>query len=387
MEIGIALKTKHNEVAPNQFEYAAVFCDAGKAIDQNMVAMKILEEHFDKNGFTVLFHEKPFQEINGSGKHANWSLGFTDSNGKVINLFAPPSEKDPKKKEEETKLFRLFILITLSALKNHNALYFGSIAPPGNEIRLGGHEAPPRIISAFLGSTVNKIVDGVEAPEPANLKDKLPFLLQDTYQEDTDRNRTSSFPYAGNRFEFRALGSTQNAAWPMAIICATLASEMKKVEAKLYEGKTIDEVINELLEDTRSVRFDGNGYNKAWADEAEKRGLYVNKSWSAILEKLHKEVQVFEDIGACSKSEIQGKVNCSKELYCKTVELEAKTLCNLSQQKIIPRAMKYLQTLNSINTESRKISQYAKKYVDLLENSLEELEKLEVLSDKCDSCE
>lgn len=206
----------------------------------------------------------------------------------------------------------MFILITLSALKNHNALYFGSIAPPGNEIRLGGHEAPPRIISAFLGSTVNKIVDGVEAPEPANLKDKLPFLLQDTYQEDTDRNRTSSFPYAGNRFEFRALGSTQNAAWPMAIICATLASEMKKVEAKLYQGKTIDEVINELLEDTRSVRFDGNGYNKAWIDEAEKRGLYVNRSWSDILEKLHKEVQVFEDIGACSKSEIQGKVNCSK---------------------------------------------------------------------------
>ena len=301
MEIGIALKTKHNEVAPNQFEYAAVFCDAGKAIDQNLVAMKILEEHFDKKGFTVLFHEKPFQEINGSGKHANWSLGFTDSNGKVINLFAPPSEKDQSKKEEETKLFRLFILITLSALKHHNALYFGSISPPGNEIRLGGHEAPPRIISAFLGSTVNRIVDGEEAPEPLNLKDKLPFLLQDTHQEDTDRNRTSSFPYAGNRFEFRALGSTQNAAWPMAIICATLASEMKKVLTSLENGKSVDQIIKELVDETKSVRFDGDGYNKSWIEEAEKRGLYVNKSWSDILNRLDKEVKVFEEIGACSR--------------------------------------------------------------------------------------
>ena len=138
--------------------------------------------------------------------------------------------------------------MTLAALKNNNALFFGCIAPPGNEIRLGGHEAPPRIISAFLGSTVNAIVDGVAPPVTENLKKYMPFLYQDVYQEDTDRNRTSSFPYAGHRFEFRALGSSQNAAWPMAVIAATLASEMQKCCKQLDEGKSIDDIINNLVE-------------------------------------------------------------------------------------------------------------------------------------------
>jgi glutamine synthetase len=194
-------------------------------------------------------------EINGSGKHANWSLGYVDADGKVKNLFAVP------KKEEDVKLFQLFILITLSALKNHNALYFASVAPPGNEIRLGGHEAPPRIISAYLGATVNAIVDGVAPPVRKNLKENLPFLPEDIFQEDTDRNRTSAFPYTGQKFEFRALGSSQNAAWPMAVISATLAKEMQVVEQKIDQGATIDQLIEQLREDTRPVRFDGNGYS------------------------------------------------------------------------------------------------------------------------------
>jgi len=191
-------------------------------------------------------------------------------------LFSPPSEKDPKKQEEEVRLFRLFILLTLSALKNHSTLFFGAVAPPGNEIRLGGHEAPPRIISAFLGSTVGDIIDGKKPKEPANLKDNMPFLFQDVLQEDTDRNRTSSFPYAGHRFEFRALGSSQNAAWPMAVISATLSSEFQKVIKQLDEGKNTDDIINQLQKDTQAVRYDGNGYSQEWATEAKKRGLYVN---------------------------------------------------------------------------------------------------------------
>ncbi|MCB0369454.1 MAG: hypothetical protein KDD45_08395 [Bdellovibrionales bacterium] len=342
-----------------------------------MIAMQILKEQFQKNGYEVLFHEKPFIELNGSGKHANWSLGYVDRHGKVKNLFSPPHEKDPAKQKEENDLFRLFILLTLAALKNHNALFFGSIAPPGNEIRLGGHEAPPRIISAFLGSTVNAIVDGKPAPVKDNLKNHMPFLLQDVFQEDTDRNRTSSFPYAGHRFEFRALGSSQNAAWPMAVIAATLASEMNKAIAKLDQGKTIDEVINGLLEETRAVRYDGNGYSQDWAVEAKKRGLYVNESWPDILQRLHKEVNVFVEVGACTDREIQAKVNVMEEMYCKTVITEAKALLKLSHQKIIPRAMRYLSTLKT-GKESNKefIKSYATNFEDTLNQSLEALYKL-----------
>lgn len=249
-------------------------------------------------------------QLNGSGKHANWSIGYVDSNGAIKNLFSPPQEKDPKKQEEEVRLFRLFILLTLSALKNHSVLYFGAVSPPGNEIRLGGHEAPPRIISAFLGSTVGDIIDGKKPKEPESLKNNMPFLFQDVYQEDTDRNRTSSFPYAGHRFEFRALGSSQNAAWPMAVIAATLSSEFQKVIKQLEEGKNIDDIINQLHKDTQAVRYDGNGYSQEWAAEAKKRGLYVNESWPDILNRLHDAVKVFVDIGACREEEIQAKVNC-----------------------------------------------------------------------------
>ena len=242
MEIGIPFKTKHNEVAINQFELSAIFCEAGKAIDQNLMAMGIIREVFDKNGYTALLHEKPFIEINGSGKHANWSLGYVDDDGKVKNLFSVPS------KEEDKLLFQLFVLITLTALKKHNSLYFGSVAPPGNEVRLGGHEAPPRIISAFLGEAVNAIIDEVPLKPRKNLRTVLPFLEDDIYQEDSDRNRTSAFPYTGHKFEFRALGSSQNPAWPMAIICATLAKEMMVVEEKLKKGVSLKEIINELRE-------------------------------------------------------------------------------------------------------------------------------------------
>jgi glutamine synthetase len=377
LEVGIALKTKHNEVALNQFEYAAVYCDAGKAIDQNLIAMQILKEAFNKGEYQVLFHEKPFLELNGSGKHANWSLGYVDKDGKVKNLFSPPSSEDEKKYEEEKQLFRLFILITLAALKNHSALFFSSVAPPGNEIRLGGHEAPPRIISAYLGRTVGDIIDGKVPAPPENLKKYMPFLLQDVYQEDTDRNRTSSFPYAGHRFEFRALGSSQNAAWPMAVISATLASEMKKVIAQLEQGVAVEDIISKLRDETEPVRFDGDGYSHEWATEAKKRGLYVNESWPEVLEMMHKEVQVFVDVGACSNNEIQAKVEVEKERYIKTVDTEVKALLRLSHQKIIPRAMRHLETL-AVGSKSTLpfIKSYTENFETIFNKSLESLNKL-----------
>ena len=203
--------------------------------------MEILKETFDKYGYTVLLHEKPFREINGSGKHANWSLNFVDENNKLVNLFAVPKDHQDK------SLFRLFILLTLSALKNHNSLFLTSVAPPGNEIRLGGHQAPPRIISAYLGATVSAIVDNKAKPERKNLKEAIPFLQEDLYQEDTDRNRTSPFAYTGSKFQFRALGSSQNAGFPMAVIAATLADEFKNATRKLKEGVSLEDLISELI--------------------------------------------------------------------------------------------------------------------------------------------
>lgn len=265
----------------------------------------------------------------------------------------------------------------MSALKNHSALYFGCVAPPGNEIRLGGHEAPPRIISAFLGSTVGAIIDGKKPPEPDTLKNHMPFLFQDVFQEDTDRNRTSSFPYAGHRFEFRALGSSQNAAWPMAVIAATLSSEFQKVIKQLDEGKNIDDIINQLQKDTECVRYDGDGYSQDWAVEAKKRGLYVNESWPDILNRLSDAVKVFVDVGACREKEIQAKVNCEKDLYCKIVETEGRALLRMAHQKIIPRAVKYLQTLEyAQNSSHQYIKNYATEFSSVLNDSLEALEKL-----------
>lgn len=181
------------------------------------------------------------------------------------------------------ELFKLFVLITLAALKRNNALYFGAIAPPGNEIRLGGHQAPPRIISAYLGQTVSALIDGAKRPQKKNLREAVFSLPFDVDQEDTDRNRTSPYAYTGHKFEFRALGASQNAGFPMAVIAATLAKEFKLATEKLNNGVCLNEVITELHEYTQSVRFQDDGYSQEWAIEAKERGLYVNKEFIEIL--------------------------------------------------------------------------------------------------------
>ena len=209
----------------------------------------------DRYGLTCLLHEKPFLQINGSGKHANWSFGYVDNNGSVKNVFSLPKREKNDKYDEDVRLFRLFILIILAAVQKHNALYFGSVAVPGNEVRLGGHEAPPRVVSAYLGAAVSAVIDDTQAPGKINLKDVLPFLKEDVFQDDSDRNRTSAFAYTGHKFEFRALGSSQNPAWPIAVICATMAKEMMEVEKKLKNGVSVDEIINDLREETKKVRY------------------------------------------------------------------------------------------------------------------------------------
>jgi glutamine synthetase len=230
LELGVPVKTRHNEVAINQFEFCPLFLEAGKTIDQNMMLMEILKEAFARRGYEVLLHEKPFLNMNGSGKHHNWSLNYVDKDGKIVNLF-----KIPKAGQDPT-LFKLFVLINLAAVANNNKLYMGAIGTNGNELRLGGHEAPPRIISVFCGSAVSDVIDNKDPAKLLNLKETLPNVTYDLYQEDTDRNRTSPYAYTGNKFEVRAAGSSQNPSFIMATIAATIASEVNKVKARLDNG-------------------------------------------------------------------------------------------------------------------------------------------------------
>ena len=221
--------------------------------------MEVLKEAFARRGFEVLLHEKPFLNMNGSGKHHNWSLNYVDKEGKIVNLFKVP------KTDQDATLFKLFVLINLAAIANNAKLYMGAIGTNGNEMRLGGHEAPPRIISVFLGSAVSNVIDNKKAADLLNFKESLPNVAYDLYQEDTDRNRTSPYAYTGNKFEFRAVGSSQNPSFIMATIAATIASEVNKVKARLDNGETLDAIIADLHARTRNIRFDGNGYSAEWS--------------------------------------------------------------------------------------------------------------------------
>lgn len=218
--------------------------------------MEILKERFRDRGLVAHFYEKPFLHHNGSGKHANYSFNYVGDDGFLYNLFGNP------KSAEGRPLFRLFILIQLLAIKRHSRLYLTAVSVCGNELRLGGHEAPPRIISAFLGDSVSAIVDGTEVPIRGNLKEQLPNLPYDLLQEDTDRNRTSPYAYTGNKFEYRAVGSSQNVCFPMSVIAASMAEAIQIVIDRFDQGKTYDEIIQELITETKEIRFNGNGYSK-----------------------------------------------------------------------------------------------------------------------------
>lgn len=345
-EIGVPVKTRHKEVAINQFEFCPLFEDACKAIDHNMIMMEILREAFDRHGLVALFHEKPFNHLNGSGKHCNWSLNYIDEKGKPINIFKVPKQGTEKQKN----LFKMFVLLNMQAIVDYGKLYMSSISTHANELRLGGHEAPPRIISSFLGDAVTQILDDTSFNEVQNLKEKAGTRF-DVLQEDTDRNRTSPYAFAGNKFEFRAVGSSQNTSFPMAVIAATITKEIDNVLAKLDKGDSIEKVISELTETSRAARFEGNGYSQEWVEEAKKRGLYVNTDIAESIDNLKDDSGVFVEIGAADKEVMKAKHNNSTSLYIGTVALEERTLQVILSREFIPRAYSYAQTLSAVNVE------------------------------------
>ena len=352
LKLGIPLKTRHNEVAPNQFELAPVFEECNLANDHNLLVMALMRKISRKHGFRVLLHEKPFKGINGSGKHNNWSLG-TDTG---ILLMAPG------KTLEENLRFITFIVNVLMAVYRHNGLLKASISSATNAHRLGANEAPPAIISSFLGTQLSKVLEHLEKSEPEDLMlagkqgmkldiARIPELLIDN----TDRNRTSPFAFTGNRFEFRAVGSEANCASAMLALNAAVAEQLKtfktEVDAKIADGKetfaAILEVLRKDIKECKAIHFDGNGYSDEWKAEAARRGLDCETSVPVIFDNYLKEssVRMFESTGVMTRKELEARNEVKWETYTKKIQIEARVLGDLAMNHIIPTATRYQTSL------------------------------------------
>ena len=352
LKLGIPLKTRHNEVAPNQFELAPVFEECNLANDHNLLVMALMRKISRKHGFRVLLHEKPFKGINGSGKHNNWSLG-TDTG---ILLMAPG------KTPEENLRFITFIVNVLMAVYRHNGLLKASISSATNAHRLGANEAPPAIISSFLGTQLSKVLEHLEKSEPEDLMlagkqgmkldiARIPELLIDN----TDRNRTSPFAFTGNRFEFRAVGSEANCASAMLALNAAVAEQLKtfktEVDAKIADGKetfaAILEMLRKDIKECKAIHFDGNGYSDEWKAEAARRGLDCETSVLVIFDNYLKEssVRMFESTGVMTRKELEARNEVKWETYTKKIQIEARVLGDLAMNHIIPTATRYQTSL------------------------------------------
>ena len=365
LELGIPCKTRHNEVAPNQFELAPIFEETNLAVDHNMLLMSLMKRVARKHGFRVLLHEKPFAGINGSGKHNNWSLS-TD-NGTLLHA--------PGKTAEQNLRFATFIVETLMGVYRHNGLLKASIMSATNAHRLGANEAPPAIISSFLGKQVSELLDHIEKADVGDILamagkqgmkmdiPEIPELLIDN----TDRNRTSPFAFTGNRFEFRAVGSEANCASAMIALNSAVAEALvdfkRRVDQKISEyaersefsegtGHTakfhaIIDVLREDIKTCKPIRFDGNGYSDEWVEEAARRGLDVEKSCPKIFERYldDSSVAMFESLGVMTKKELEARNEVKWETYTKKIQIEARVLGDLSMNHIIPVATRYQSQL------------------------------------------
>ena len=352
-KLGIPIKTRHNEVAPNQFECAPVFEEANLAVDHNQLMMDIMRKVARNHKFFVIFHEKPFKGINGSGKHNNWSM-MTDTG---VNLLSPG--KNPKKNMQ----FLTFLICTLKAVYENADLMRASIASLGNEHRLGANEAPPAIISVFLGSYVTNLLKEIEEKvsekkmtpnEKAELKldiGKIPEILLDN----TDRNRTSPFAFTGNRFEFRAVGSSANCAGPMIVLNTAMANQLKLFKAdvekltkkRIKKDEAIFQVLRKYIKESKNVIFEGNGYSKEWIVEAEKKGLTnITEAHEALKAYISdKTIALFGNNNVLSKRELESRYDISLETYTKKMQIESRVLGDLAINHIIPTAIKYQNIL------------------------------------------
>ena len=354
LELGIPVKTRHNEVAPNQFECAPIFEETSLAVDHNMLLMSLMKKVAHKHGFEVLLHEKPFSGVNGSGKHNNWSLS-TDT-GVLLH--------GPGKTPEDNLRFVVFVVETLMGVYRHNGLLKASIMDAGNGHRLGANEAPPAIISSFLGRTVSDVIEHIEKADKNALFIKgkegvhidIP-QIPDIMRDNTDRNRTSPFAFTGNRFEFRAVGSSANCASAQIVLNTAVAEALtdfkRRVDALIAKGEdkisAIVDVVREDIKTCRPIHFDGNGYSDEWIAEAKRRGLDTEKSAPVVFDRYLDEdsVKMFESQNVMKRNELEARNEVKWETFTKKIQIEARVLGDLSMNHIIPVATDYQSRLSS----------------------------------------
>ncbi len=354
MLLGIPVKTRHNEVAPNQFELAPIYDEANLAVDHNSLLMDVMGKIAERHNFKVLLHEKPFAGVNGSGKHNNWSLG-TDTG---VNLLSPG--KTPMSNLQ----FLTFFINTIKAVNDNEELLRAAIASASNDHRLGANEAPPAIISVFIGEQLTKVLselenvtDGKLSPEEKtdlklNVVGKIPEILLDN----TDRNRTSSFAFTGNKFEFRAVGSKANCANPMTTLNAIMAKQLiefkKEVDAlidkkNLKKDEAVFNILREYIKKSKNILFEGNGYSDEWEKEAKKRGLSNNKTTPEALKAkvTKKAIDLFEELGIMNKVESEARYEIEMEEYIMRIQIEGRVLGDIARNHVVPTAVRYQNIL------------------------------------------
>lgn len=341
---GIPSKTKHNEVAPAQHEVACVYSKVNITTDNNHLLMQIMQDIAKKHGLRCLLHEKPFAGVNGSGKHDNWSV-ITNTGINLFNPGANPAENKP---------FIATLACTIKAVDEYSDLLRMSIASAGNDHRLGANEAPPAIISMFLGEELDAIIEEICEGKKTNKSDTARFAtgvsVVPTFSKDnTDRNRTSPFAFTGNKFEFRAVGSSQSVAGPNTILNAILADAMEKMAIELENGKTLDEVVKEFISEHRRIIFNGDGYSAEWEEEAAKRGLPNNKNTVDALKclKEEKNLEMLDHLGVYSKVELGSRYEILLENYIKTIQVESLTALKMAKSQIYPAVCDYLGKVSS----------------------------------------
>ena len=382
LELGIPCKTRHNEVAPNQFELAPIFEECNLAVDHNMLLMSLMRKIARKHGFRCLLHEKPFAGINGSGKHENWSL--TSNTGTLLH--------SPGKTPEDNLRFIVFIVETLMGVYRHNGLLKASIMSATNAHRLGANEAPPAIISSFLGKQLSELLDKVEhstTDELFTLEGKHGVMLDvpqipELMIDNTDRNRTSPFAFTGNRFEFRAVGSSANCASALIALNTAVAEALTdfktRVDARIASGEkkiaAILDVLREDIKTSRPIHFDGNGYSDEWKEEAARRGLDCETSCPVVFDRYLDEasIKMFESMHVMNRHELEARNEIKWETYQKKIQIEARVLGDICMNHIIPVATKYqselVDNVHKIQlafSDSAKVKELTAYNIDLIE--------------------
>ena len=382
-KLGIQLQTRHNEVAPNQFECAPVFCDATTAIDQNMMLMILMQKVAERHHLKVIFHEKPFDGVNGSGKHCNWSI-CTDTG---VNLLSPG--KTPTKNLQ----FLSFFSAVIDAVYQHHYLLMAGISNLSNSYRLGGNEAPPAVMSVFAGSTLSNIFKAIEnmqdlPVEEAGLESiKIVNSIPEIFPDNTDRNRTSPFAFTGNRFEFRAVGSSINVASAIYILNCAVAESLRRFRSEVdaltdkgvEKSKAIMDVIRQFTVESKDIMFEGNGYSKEWEEESRRRGLRAVLNVPDAYDVYHEEktLGLFSGTGVLNREEVEARYEVLNETYVKKLQIEARVIGDICLNHVLPAAVKYQNILIENVKGVKEI--FGEEYKELCQSEFSTLKKISSL--------